>query len=303
MDKRKDELFNAGEKLEGGAFRFVQWFLHRNVEGFILYQKKKGGLIAGSATFFAILSFCPILLLIITTVGMMIGDLGAAQDLVLNSIKNNFPELATWIFNAIKKIVETQLSMNKGLNIINLGILLYASIGLLGSIELGIHQIVHKDQRGGKIVEDLKSAVDAALIVGFLILLLALTPQSPLLLKLKSWNMNIYSAIAPLVQYSFLPIVISLIFFTLYYKWISPIKIRLRDSFLGGLSFIVLLSLGKSFYWVYVKLFKIEFAQNFGSFYSLIIVVIWIYFLICSFFFGASVACSGSMNRNPSSAQ
>ena len=95
--------------------------------------------------------------------------------------------------------------------------------------------------------------------------------------------------------------VIALTFFTFYYKWLTPIKVRFNDAFIASASFVMLFYLGKTFYWVYLKHFQVEMINNFGDFYTIVEAVIWIYFLACSFFFSATVAFDMVSLRRPQS--
>ena len=87
-----------------------------------------------------------------------------------------------------------------------------------------------------------------------------------------------------------LPSAISLVFFTAFYKWSMQVPVRTKDAALGAASFVSCFMIGKSFHWVYMKVAKDALSQSYGNFETMIIAVLWVYFLMCAFFFGASVA-------------
>jgi membrane protein len=93
-----------------------------------------------------------------------------------------------------------------------------------------------------------------------------------------------------LLKFNIVQGIISLIFFTLFYKLITPVKVRLADAILGAFSFVFLFIAGKTFYWIYLHYAKMELVEKFGNFYTLIVAVLWIYYLVSSFFIGASIS-------------
>ena len=56
----------------------------------------------------------------ISVVGYMSGDIATSKIAVLDTIKENIPTLAPWIYKSISKIIEDQLNSSTGFNIINI---------------------------------------------------------------------------------------------------------------------------------------------------------------------------------------
>jgi membrane protein len=69
------------------------------------------------------------------------------------------------------------------------------------------------------------------------------------------------------------------------------------DAILGAGVFVFLFMAGRSFYWVYLHYAEKDLAKSYGNFYTLIVAILWIYYLICSFFFSASVAYANQSLR------
>ncbi len=290
MNNRKEQLLNFGDKTELFGYKLVFYLIHRLFDGFFIYKKRKATIVAGSVTFFAILSFCPILLLLISGIEFFVESGPLAQSLVMKAVKVNFPALAPWILKSIESITKAQLT--NSFNWLNLIILLYASLGFCSSIQFGIFTISMQERKGGFLIEDLKSIFDGVFVALFIVIMVIFLPDSPLLQKMKTDMPTLYGILAPTIKYQVFHSAMSIGFFTLYYKWISPIKIRFSDAFIGGISFIILFTIGKTFYWVYLHYVKDDLMQSFGNFYTLVVAITWIYFLMCSFFYGASVACA-----------
>jgi membrane protein len=270
-------------------------FLNRLLQGFFLFKSRRGGVVAGSTTFFFVLSFCPALLLMISLLGHLTGDIIQAKAIVLDTMKNNMPELAPWIFKSISTIIDSQLNASTGNKVLNIVVLAYSLLGVVSSMEFGLNTIHNKKSKGGFILEELKSIFIGLSLSAFLGTLVVITNKTLL-------NLFVFSKIPISKDYSFLfeyqiiPTLLSLSFFTLFYKLTAKNEVSIKNGFFGAIAFVTCFVAGKSFYWIYVNLTKDELAQSYGNFYTLSIAVMWVYFLISSFLYSASVASLSSKN-------
>jgi|GEM_PF-1363536 len=287
----KRDLNKWGDNVEVRSFVFIKRVVNRALDGYFHFKKRKGDMVAGSATFFALLSFGPILLTLISLAGALYPESGEAKNFVLSAINNNFPNLAPWILESIDKIVSTQLKGETGFSFINFFVLLYASMGVIASLHFGLKTVSKQDFKGGFLVEDLKSFVAGVSVAifmgGFLLLSNPTVMKKWLFTTSTSWN----GLATFFIDYNIFPAIASLVFFTFYYQWSTPNHIKLKESFKGASAFVATFMLGKSFYWVYHLYTKDSMSQSFGNFYTLVVAVLWIYYLMCAFFYGASVAC------------
>lgn len=281
------KIHEFGDAMESRSYAFVSRWMNHLLDSFFLFKKRKGDIVAGSATFFAILSFGPILLLMISLMGQFYGDIHEAKTHVLASIDSAIPKLAPWILESFTKIIDSQLNQKSGMNIINMFVLLYSGLGVVSSIMFGINTIAQKKTRGGFYIDDLRSlllgATSATFVVGTLYL--SHPPSLKNLMGVEHSELMTF-----LIEYQLIPTMMSLTFFTFLYKSIIPIKVTLKDAFAGALTFVGCFMVGKSFYWVYHLYSKDGLSQTYGNFYTMVIAVFWIYFLMSSFFYGACVA-------------
>lgn len=295
MEKKKKDLHKDlhswGDNAEIKSFILIKRVMNRLLDGFFHFKKRKGELVAGSATFFSLLSFGPILLCLISFAGFFFPNANQAQNFVLNAINNNFPELAPWIMKSITQIVSTQLKGNTGFSFINFVVLVYASLGVVSSLHFGLKTISRDNTSGGFLLDDVKSLIAGMSVATFMGLFFMLS--SPNIMK--SW---LYTSHAgwnnvadTLISYNVLPSLTALGFFTVYYQWSTPKNITFKESFYGAMTFVGTFMVGKSFYWVYHLYTKDTLSQSYGNFYTLVVAVLWVYYLMCAFFYGASVAC------------
>lgn len=305
--KSKEEILKTTEKVELNSYEFMGKLLNRLVRGLFVFKTRKGELVGASSTFFAIMSFCPLLILVISLYGKITGDLEQSYQYVMEHLKTNSPQIAPWIIENIEKIVKSQVLKSHSMNWLNIFLLIYTTSGFCGTLLFGLHTLGKVDSRGGKIVEDLKALLVGVTMGSFIVTLLMLNSEKSLVFSfLGEGGFTTFLKMG--VRYSILPSLLSLGFFTTFLRWTSPRKISLKDAFLGACCFVTLFLLGKSFYWIYLHYFKAEIIQAFGNFHTITVAVLWVYYLFCSFYFSASVSMADSffqavIEENPEEAQ
>ena len=294
MNKGSDQdsgYNNWGNSAEVRSFVAVKRMVNRLLDGFFHFKKRKGEVVAGSATFYSLISFGPILLWMISLAGLFYTNNEDARDFVLGVVKNNVPNLAPWILDSIKKIVTTQLEGGAGFSFINFLVLLYSSLGLVTSLYFGINTIAKSESKGGFFIEDIRS-MGMGLSVAFFMGGFMMLSHRPFMINWMTGEHQALNDVAMFfIDYNIIPAVFSLGFFTFYYQWSTPVDITPKESFYGAATFVACFAVGKSFYWIYHLYTKDSLNQAYGNFYTLVVAVLWVYFLMCAFFYGASVAC------------
>lgn len=228
------------------------------------FHANHGNLIAASSTFYAILSSLPIMIAIIASVGLIIDDFNKAQTEVLNYLKLFFPNLSPWVMATIKNVIVEQIGRRGFMNILNWVILLWASMGFISSIFNGIHVLSGvKFHRRWKI--PFKSFV--VLIVTILTCFMVIFLDS-------YWVMAM----------------ILLIYFTFILYFLLEKGIELKDAILGAIIFLLLFFASKFLFGFYLKNIRGTLIRNFGDFYTLVVAVLWMYYIMNSFFLSASIS-------------
>jgi membrane protein len=235
---------------------------HKLWYGFKNYHKNHGSLIAASSTFFAILSSLPIILTLVSILGVVLGDPRWAQGEVFSYIKLLFPNLSPWFFSTVKNVVVANAQTK--VNWFNWLILFFSATGFINSIFYGIHVIA-----GSKV-------------------------HSSLFIPLKSFAILLITVAAVVfmafVDSNLLHWMVILLYFTFMFYFILGKQIDLKDAFMGAFAFVLLFFLSKFLFWLYLKYLKTNLIRNFGDFYSMVVAVLWVYFVMISFFMSASVA-------------
>ena len=73
------------------------------------------------------------------------------------------------------------------------------------------------------------------------------------------------------------------------FKWFFGRRISVKTAFLGAFTFVGFLIIGRSIYWLYLDYVKVNMMENYGSYHTYLIGIIWIYLIMCFFFFAAAV--------------
>lgn len=286
-----EKMYASGEDAEARGYETLTKFLGRGVRGLFVFKTRKGEIVAASSTFFTLMSFLPLMLLSIGVYGWFVGDVELAHGHVMSLVRDNVPGLAPWILTSLDNIVVNHLAQAKGVSFASIAVLCYAMMGYSSSLLFGMNTLAAQPSRGGKLFEDMRAFFGAIAIAVFMCGFTLLNTD------LGFWSSQSAGAwwgstMIFLLRYNILQTSLALTFFSLFYKSFIPGKIRNFDAILGAVSFVALFLLGKSFYWVYLHHMKAEFAATFGNFETIVMAVTWIYFIQCSFFFGASVACA-----------
>lgn len=291
MSKLKN-LSDYGELAEKKSYDTFRSITTRLVQGLFLFKKRKGEVIAGASTFFTLLSFAPVLLIFISLLGVVISDDATARDYVMSLVQESFPRVDKWLYSSLENVVNNQLH-NHNFGFLEIVFLIFTSMGISTSIVFGINIISKVDPDGGLMGDDVRSFVTGLGITFYIVLLVCLGQNGPLQEIVRALPYG--KSFVFLFQNSIASSIFSFIFFSLFYKWCPSIKINYRDAFLGGGTFVMSFLVGRSFYWIYLKYFKEELIKDYGEFTNFMIALIWVYFLLCCFYYGASVAYSANV--------
>lgn len=284
----ENKIIQHSEDLERKYQETLYVFGKRLLRSFFVFKKNKGEFAAATVTFYILMSFTPLLLVLISAYGHIVGDQMLASKQMFATLEKNFPHLAPWIFKSIQSIIKSQIVENGHFSMVGIGILIYGSLGFSTSLNYGLSQMAKVELKGGKIIEDIRAIFSAILCGLFGILFVYITAGinvdsiagHSVVKTVYLWGLkkDLWQSIAAVA------------FLVLYFKSLTPIKIRLADAFKGAASFVLLFFIGKSFFWVYLKVLQEDVIANFGNFYTLVEAVLWIYFIACSFFYSATVA-------------
>jgi membrane protein len=292
-----DKVLDLSNEYEVKSYKIIFNFVSRVLDGYFLFRMRKASVHAGSSTYFAVMGIFPMLLLMISLVGLIMGDLDQAKQQVLLNFKQNFPQLAPWIFKSIQTIVNKQLHSGIGNKAFNCIFLLWASIGFYNSVIVAIKDITHVENKGGVLFDDIRALFGCVFVSCFFILILGFSKNAFIYNYFSAQSGVVKDILLFLANVGFFQISLSMLFFTLCFKIME--KVSWKDSFFGALTFVCCFIFAKATYGIYINTIGTELKLSFGNFYTLVIALIWIYFLMCSFFLGACVAFTSKSSIIP----
>jgi membrane protein len=255
-------------------------------EAFSSFRKNNGMNMAASMAFYTALSIVPALFLITYIAGSLIGSSEKAfmnaQELIMQFI----PKYSEVVMREVKKVI----GLKKGVGIINLMILLWSILPLSSSIRSSLGIIFRIGIRKPYLIEKL---FDVLIIVLFILVVSLIAIRGLLIDFVKSvipfFRIPIYAGQAV----SF--VVVLLLFLFLYWAFTfnrsqgSEIRLKDKNLFWGAFSATCLWFLMKPLFNLMLS-YNPGYGLTFGSFKSIFIVIIWIYYSQIVFLFGAEIA-------------
>jgi membrane protein len=255
-------------------------------EAFSSFRKNNGMNMAASMAFYTALSIVPTLFLITYIAGSLIGSSEKAfmnaQELIMQFI----PKYSEVVMREVKKVI----GLKKGVGIINLMILLWSILPLSSSIRSSLGIIFRIGIRKPYLIEKL---FDVLIIVLFILVVSLIAIRGLLIDFVKSvipfFRIPIYAGQAV----SF--VVVLLLFLFLYWAFTfnrsqgSEIRLKEKNLFWGAFSATCLWFLMKPLFNLMLS-YNPGYGLTFGSFKSIFIVIIWIYYSQIVFLFGAEIA-------------
>lgn len=271
-----------------------------------LFVARKGNNLAAASSFYVVISTIPLALLLVRLLGFIIGDLGKGQDQLFFYAEGLMPNIAPEVLNKIKSIVAGPLFGGASFTFINLFVLALSSLSFFNSIWSGLF-LITEDRSYLSFWRNLKGVV----IIGVTILLMVLSLSLPALfiffaeLAQDNFVVNFVwesaPALRPWIEYyqnydlqqsfflksNILHAALFVSYFTFLYRWFFSWKVPLFNSLLAALTFVLSLLAGKSLFLLYVFYVRDNLVRNYGDFYTAILALMWVYFVMCFFFFGA----------------
>jgi membrane protein len=281
-----------------------------------LFFKKHGVTLASSSSFFAIITSIPFFLLTIRGIGYFLGNIGRTQKYLFILGERFFPDVAPELLLQVQALIKGPLFTDQHFTFINFMFLTLSTITFLNSIWKGIsfitddHSLVSfwKILRGFVIIGITLLMLGMIFILPPIIIYIIKFIQTNMITQFFFDNFDFLRPVLTLVKTinlkksywlnsNVLHISIVLIYFTWLYRWLFSWKINLKEAFVASLAFSVSVFIGKYLFWIYIYYVREGMIKNYGDFYTSILGLIWLFYLMCFFFYGACVCQVYSKKR------
>ena len=276
--------------------------------GALLFHEKKGTTLASSSTFYALITIVPFLLLTVRGIGYFLGNINRTQKYIFVLGGRFFPEVAPEFLLTIQNLIKGPLFAGTQFTILNFIVLSVSTITFLNSIWMGIYFITED-----KSILSLWRILKGFVIIGItLLMVFVLFMMPPLIIfVIKFIQTNVitqffydnFDFLRPFLTFiksinlrrsywlnsSVIQVSILILYFTVLYRWLFSWRIQLKEGFIAALAFSMSVFIGKSIFWVYIYYVRGSLMRNYGDLYTSVVGVIWLFYLMCFFFYGACV--------------
>lgn len=274
----------------------------------VLFNKKSGTTLASSSTFYILTTIVPTLLLLVRGIGAILGDVKKVERYLFILGREFFPSVAPELLENLKDFITGPLFAGRELTMVNFVLLGISAFSFLNSIWNGIY-IISEDKTLLSLWKYVRGLAVIAITIAGLITLLYLPRMIVMLIKFVQTNflidflyayfeilrhpINIIKGLEVKKSFWYVASTVNLLgmvtYFTWLYRWFFSNKISWKEGFLASLTFTGALYLGKSLFWIYSEFVRNGLKQNYGDLYTIVIGVMWLFFLMCFFYYGACI--------------
>src|SRR5215469_10505108 len=254
------------------------------------WSKHKAPRLGASLAFYTLLSITPLLLVLVSVVGLVLGHQTAEQDIVSQVQALIGKQGAT----AAQAVLEGSHNTAQGIIATAFGLLtlLFGASGVLIELHDALNTIweVPTPELSGlkKLSSFIKERLFSfALVLAIGFILVVSLALSAWIAALGAWSASILPAheiILHTVNFVVSFVIITGMFSAIY-KFVPDVHIEWRDVVLGGAVTALLFTIGKLALGIYLG--KASFASTYGAAASIVVLIVWVYYSGQIFFLGA----------------
>lgn len=270
-------------------------FVRAVVEGF---SRDNGGLVAAAVSFYVFLSLVPVLLLAIAVAGYVFGSPERASQLVVDWV--NKYGLTQQAGEQITSILTEVIAGRGAATGAGLLILLWTVTTAVGNLEKAINVAWNVEQARGFAVRRLLALFVCVLVAVLLALSLVATTALNLVknLDVSVWGVTptTWPWIWDVLGFA-VPVLVTVLSFTLIYKILPNTAVPMRIAFAGGLFAGILWEAAKIGFSYYVNNF-VDYSRVYGPLGGVILLLIWINYSALVTVLGAEAASIAHNRRS-----
>ena len=254
------------------------------------WSRHKAPRLGASLAFYTLLSIAPLLLVLVSVVGLVLGH-QTAQEALISQVQAVVGGQGA---AAAQTLLEGSRNSTHGILATAFGVLtlLFGASGVLIELRDALNTIwdVPTPELGGlKMLSSFikERLLSFALVLALGFILVVSLAVSAWVAALGAWSASILPAHEVILH--FLNFVISFVIitglFSAIYRFLPDIRIEWRDVVLGGAITSALFSIGKLALGIYLG--KASFASTYGAAASIVVLIVWVYYSAQIFFLGA----------------
>jgi membrane protein len=254
-------------------------------QSFVDFFRDGGIMLAGSLSYFFMMTIVPFCLFLIAIIGHILGVRDDILKFLLGKLVGFFPQVTSEITDELKRII----SFKKVLGSFSLVLYGFLSLQLFMSLQNAVSVIFKIKTRRPFLL----SLLMALLIVSFIMILLLVSFGASSLIAMLRILRNAFpdiqvSAIVRFLITYFVPFVLVLIAASGLYKLLPHRRINIRHALAGALFTTLFLEIAKHLFTFYVS-DVVRFGTLYGPLSAFIMFLLWIFYSWCIFLIGAEV--------------
>lgn len=247
-----------------------------------------GGLMAAAVSFFALLSFIPLVSVAVAVLGYVAGSSDEALLRVTGTIRTYFPTDTKMIRDTLREIHRDKTLLG------SLGLvgLLISGSAIFTNLEIAFNNIWGVTVMRHWLRQRLVAIGTSVLILLLVFLSIGMTSVLTYLQNLSLPGTELAPGRLPFVRQALaylVSTVFSVLLFTLLYKVIPNKPILWKEALIGGAFSGLAFELAKYFFALYLAHFN-NYNKVYGSLGSMVVLVIWTYYSMTILFLGAEIA-------------
>ncbi|MDO6436979.1 YihY/virulence factor BrkB family protein [Cyclobacterium sp. 1_MG-2023] len=260
------------------------------IDGVKDFGKNDSFTFAASTAFYTIFSLPALLIIILNIASVILNEDTVKEELLAQVSKMMGTESATTLEDVMSNVSITGQTMYA--RIIGIGVLIFSATTVFVSLQNSINHIWHirsKPEKGLlKFLMNRFLSFSMVASIGFLLLVSLLADAFIVIL------LNYFSGIfenstlkwASVINFLVTQSIFVLVF-GLMYKILPDAKVKWKDVWLGALVTMLLFGLGKYLIGLYIG--NADVGSYYGTAGSLVVVLIWVYYSVLIFLFGAQL--------------
>jgi membrane protein len=260
------------------------------------FRRHGCGSLAASLAYFALLSFFPLVFLILYLVGFIVSQERIGDQFLLSALQGFFPTIGPGMAEEVKRVASEEV-----VRWVVFLTFVWFSLLVFYEVDYTINVVFETIQARHALISTIISTILLTLVGVLLLASYAVTQLLNVLVAYapRLWGIDMLTVAAYgfLIAYVF-PFVVVFVAVTLLYRYLPRTRPAWEEAATGGLVLALLWELGKHFFRGYVQEVTI-YGRMYGSFLAVILFLVWVYYTAALFLYGAAVVHRLQRERRP----
>ncbi len=235
-------------------------------------------------SFFAIFSLIPILFIITALLGFVLGTKAGLFEEVVRLAREGVPYLSDRMIEDLRGLVQNW----KTLGWLGVFFLLWSAELVLSALSSSLYVIFDVGSRYGFFLKRLKGMMVILIAITGVLISIGITALVELIRGMEVGRLGYYLERSLTFKY-FLPFLIVVLSVGLVYRTVAGRMLPFWCAFVGSFVFTLLWEVAKHLFAWYIGNFP-GYNRFYGSLGALLILLLWIFYSVCIFLFGAVFA-------------